>query len=70
MPGKIAPGQWYRTCVECNHKQAAKEPDHSKELTVSYSNAKCRACHSESLDYGTTMPREEEEKVENSKVDR
>ena len=54
---KITPGRWYRTCQECGHQQAAKQPPAGKELTDSYRNAKCRKCHSEALDYGTTMPR-------------
>ena len=55
---KITPGRWYRTCQECGHQQAAKQPPAGKELTDSYRNAKCRKCHSEALDYGTTMPGE------------
>jgi hypothetical protein len=49
----IAVGQWYRTCQECGHEQAAKEPAQNKELTDSYRSAKCRVCKSEALDYGT-----------------
>lgn len=51
----IPVGSWYRTCQECAHKQLAKQPDRSNELTNSYLNSKCRKCKSEALDYGTTM---------------
>ena len=51
--------KWCRTCTECGHVQMAREPDHSKELTRSYRDAKCRKCHSSALDYGTMEPRDE-----------
>jgi hypothetical protein len=43
---------WKRTCQECGHIQSAKEPDHTKDLTDSYRNSKCKKCKSEALDYG------------------
>ena len=55
MAKPIEAGEWYRTCQECGREQRAKAPDPSKELSSSYRNAKCRSCHSEALDYGTTM---------------
>lgn len=42
---------WLRTCQECNHVQAAKNPSHYKG--DSWRDMKCRKCKSESLDYGT-----------------
>lgn len=44
--------QWIRTCQECGHKQATKPPNREKELPTSYTDAKCRKCKSEGLDYG------------------
>lgn len=44
---------WTRTCQECGHKQKDKEPDHNKELTVAYTERKCKKCGSIGLDYGT-----------------
>lgn len=42
-----------RTCNACGHKQKANQPSRDKELTDAYRNAKCKACGSEALDYGS-----------------
>lgn len=43
---------WARTCQECGHIQAAKEPA-AGGLSTAYANSKCRRCNSEALDYGS-----------------
>lgn len=42
---------YVRKCQECGHKQAMKPPEGQK--TDAWRDAKCRACKSESLDYGS-----------------
>ena len=44
---------WARTCQECGHIQEAKEPVFRFAIPDSYAYAKCKRCHSESLDYGS-----------------
>lgn len=51
---------WKRTCQECGHKQIAKEPDPTKDLSDSYRSSKCRRCKSEALDYGSNDERNED----------
>ena len=41
---------WARKCQECGHVQKANEPKETP--TAVYTNAKCRRCKSEALDYG------------------
>ena len=41
---------WARKCQECGHVQKANEP--KDPVTAAYTNAKCRKCKSEALDYG------------------
>lgn len=43
---------WIRTCQECGHKQKANRPSQDKELSLAYTEAKCKKCKSEALDYG------------------
>lgn len=45
------PTYYVRTCQECGHKQAMKDP--ALQQTDNWREAKCRACKSESLDYGS-----------------
>ena len=40
-----------RTCQECGHHQIMKDP--ALQKTDKWREAKCRKCHSESLDYGS-----------------
>lgn len=40
-----------RTCQECGHKQAMKDP--TKQKSDSWRDAKCRKCKSEALDFGS-----------------
>lgn len=44
--------RWTRTCQECGHRQTAHEPNKDRELPLAYTNAKCKRCKSEALDYG------------------
>lgn len=43
---------WIRTCQECGYRQVRSRPAKDKELSTAYTNAKCRQCGSEALDYG------------------
>lgn len=55
--------RWTRKCQECLHIQFAAQPSQEKDIPNSYLNAKCRKCHSESLDYGRERTFDEELKI-------
>lgn len=46
-----------RTCQDCGHQQAMRDP--STLQGESWREAKCRRCHSESMDFGSSRLRDE-----------